>query len=265
MTDQVYVAAAPCTDGTDMQKVDPIAWKRGPKGPFSLGSREIARANGRQLDENDRFEGGSVLDRAESEGLFEKSGNEGQPARPTPWRPDAISCLPHPQRHGQHNAGNRERHAAREGRDPRQHFAQGPWQPGAQAAVGAVIRAKTREPELPWRRVVDPKLHPTRAMEGARKWLEDEGASPAGTDPLILAFAIRGSSDRDKGPPGSRVGRNGSARIKHAEPITASKVICVGSMSRRLRSRHQGPAPLPLQSLACHAAWGSLISAAGRG
>ena len=42
-------------------------------------------------------------------------------------------------------------------------------------AVGAAIRAKAREPGFPWWRVVDRKLHPTRAMEGARKKLEDEG------------------------------------------------------------------------------------------
>ena len=36
-------------------------------------------------------------------------------------------------------------------------------------AVGAVIRAKAREPGFPWWRVVNRKLHPTRAMEGARE------------------------------------------------------------------------------------------------
>ena len=74
VTDQACVVVAPCSDGTDMQKVDPIAWKRRPKGPFSLGSRVIARANGLQFDENGRFEGGSVLDLAESEGLLEDPG-----------------------------------------------------------------------------------------------------------------------------------------------------------------------------------------------
>ena len=204
--DQVYVVAARAPTALTCRKSTRAPGSEGRMGRSRWVRGQFPRADDRQLDENGRFEGGSVLDRAESEGLLENPGTGDSPR--DRHRGDRTQCLVCPilsnlcstipaiVRHLRRGKVAICGNTSRKFHD----------NAGRRRAVGAVARAKAREPELPRWRAVDRRLHPTRTRRVPGQGLKARGSSPAGTGPLILAFTIRGRSDRDKGPPEIRVG-----------------------------------------------------------
>lgn len=136
-----------------------------------MGSWEDCQANGRQFDENGRFEGGSVPDRAGIKGLTEDPETTESPRGPPIREPvnaatgrkegrvspifdtmgSVIWAIVRSLRRGEVvTYGDISRKVCGNAEVGR--------------AVGAAIRAKAREPRFPWWHVVNRKPHPTRTM-----------------------------------------------------------------------------------------------------